>query len=185
MLDYAYTIFGLIGATICFISVYFIWRIHGRPWSSLFLISWLFMYNIFSTVDSIVWSGPDITNSPNGVVYCDVNSRIKTAFPLGVLGSTIGVCLFLVDSTDPSLLRIGQTKSRVRWNIRDIILGIVLPLLFTILKFIVEPSRYVILGVLGCRGTYDASWPSIPLYFIWPLVYTLIAFAFIGMFPRG
>ena len=55
-----------------------------------------------------------------------------------------------------------------------------MPLLFIIFKFIVEPSRYVIVGVMGCQGTFDTSWPTIPLYFMWPPLLTLIAFAMIG-----
>lgn len=183
MLDSAYTVFGLLGATICFISVYFIWRISQRPWSTLFLISWLFFYNIFSTVDSIVWSGDDVTDSPDGEGYCDITSRVKTVFSIGVLGSTICICQFLVNTSDPTLrARNRSTSSRRQRNMVDVFFGLILPLVFVLLKFIVEPSRYLILGVLGCQGTFDSSWPAIPLFFVWPPIFTLVAFAQIGIF---
>src|SRR5579862_1626691 len=176
MRDYAYTIFSLFGVIICSISVYFIWRVPGRPWSTLFLISWLFTYNIFASVDSIVWAGDNLVDSPDGVGYCDVSSRVKTIFPIGVLGSTISVCLFLLGRFDQN----GSQTTHFRRNILDVSFGLAVPVLFVVLKFLVEPSRYIIFGVIVCQGTFDTSWPAIPLYFIWPLIFTLIAFAMIG-----
>jgi len=181
--DYAYTIFCFLGATTCFVSVYFIWRIPGRPLSSLLLLSWLFSYAVFASVDSIVWAGENLGSTPDGMGYCDVAARVKGVTPMGVLGSTIGVGRFLVHTTDVLRPRTETTARIVRRNVIDAILGIGLPILFVLLKWIVESSRYSILGVMGCQDTVDGSWLGIPLYFIWPPLFTLVAFAFIGSPP--
>jgi hypothetical protein len=57
----------------------------------------------------------------------------------------------------------------------DLFLGVILPILNLALKFIVEPSRYWIVGNVGCIGQADNSWPTFVLYLAWVPALCLIA----------
>lgn len=65
----------------------------------------------------------------------------------------------------------------------DLFLGVLLPLINMGLKYIVNPSRYYIVGVDGCSGVTALSWPSIPLYYLWSPVLTFIAACYASTLP--
>src|ERR1700721_3292202 len=156
MPDYGFSIFSFFGAVLCIEPAFFSWRIPGRPWSVLFVMCWICIYNILSFVDSIIWSGENSAEWPDAQGYCDIDSRIKTVFPIGVLGAAIGVCRFLAESTDLETEEEGLlSRNKFRRNIGDVFLGVILPILFIVLHFIIEPSRYDIVGVTGCQSSVD------------------------------
>jgi pheromone a factor receptor len=185
MPDYPFTIFSFLGALLCIEPAHFNWKIPGRPWSALIAVGWILIYNVLSFIDSIVWAGENPDDWLDGNGYCDITARIKTVFPIGVLGSTIGICLFLINSTNlgPSQKDMGPSNG-ARRNLFDVFLGIVLPIIFMIFHFIVEPNQYAILGVAGCQTTTDLAWPAIILYSVWPPIMTFIALLFASiLFP--
>jgi hypothetical protein len=181
MPDYPFTVFSFLGVLLCIEPAYFNWRVPGRPWSARIFVGWVFIYNLLSFIDSIVWASETLADWPDGNGYCDIGARIKTAFPIGVLGSTICLCLFLINSTNlaPSQKDMGPSNG-VRRNMFDMFLGMVLPVIFVVLHYIVEPTQYGILGVAGCQSTTDTAWPTIILYSIWPTLMTFIALILFG-----
>src|SRR2546423_2789936 len=181
MPDYPFTVFSILGALSCIEPAISLWRAPVRPWSALFLLSWIFVFNILSFTDSIIWSGENTDEWIDGRGYCDVSSSLKTIFPIGVLASVIGTCRFLLVSIKENILQEENGgRSKLRDILLDIFLSLFIPALFVIFTFLVESSRYVIIGVTGCRGVFDQSWPAIALYFIWPLILALIAAIYTG-----
>jgi pheromone a factor receptor len=180
MADYAFTVFSCIGCILSVISAYFNWKVPGRPWATLILIFWIFALNLLSFIDSIIWGSDDPDSWWDGKVYCDIDSRIKSEFPLGVPGATIGICRFLAAATNPDPGQRELKYTQVRRNIIDLFLGLILPIAHMGLKFIVSSKRYAIVGIVGCTGWTDDSWPSIPLYYLWSPILTLIASGYAG-----
>jgi pheromone a factor receptor len=181
MPDYAFSIFSLIGVVLCFEPVYFNWRqrAHVKCLSGMFLVSWICAYNLFSFVDSIVWGGEDIAGWFDGMGYCDIGSRIKMSFPFGILGSTIGICVFLITSIGDSRGEVSPRKRR-KMKLLDWFLGLGLPLIFSVVHFVIEPSRYRIIGVTGCQSSIDSSWPTLLLSTVWPPILSIISLVLAG-----
>jgi pheromone a factor receptor len=181
MPDYAFTIFSGIGFLVCIPLFYFNWKVAGRPWATLILISWVFILNLLYFIDSIIWSSDNPNDWWDGKVYCDIDSRIKSAFPIGVPGATIGICRFLAAATNPDPSQQDLKHTQTRRNITDLFLGVVIPLINMPLKFIVSPKRYSVDGIVGCTGWTDNSWPSIVLYYVWSPILSLIASGYAGI----
>ena len=181
MPDYAFTVFSCIGFLVCIPLFYFNWKVPGRPWATLILIGWVFILNLLFFIDSIVWSNDDPSTWWDGKVYCDIDSRIKSSFPIGVPGATIGICRFLAAATDPDPSQRDLKHTQTRRNMVDLFLGVILPLFQMVLKFIVDPKRYYIIGIIGCVGWTDDSWPSVLLYYLWSPTLCVIASGYAGI----
>jgi pheromone a factor receptor len=187
MPDYPFTVFSMLGALLCIEPAIFILKSSSssrrRSWSGIFLLGWVFVYNILSFVDSIIWSGDNTDEWLDGKGYCDVSSNLKTIFPIGVLGSVIGICRFLISSIRENISQEENVLKGKCWRgiLEDGFLGLFLPALFIILTFMVESSRYAIVGVLGCRSILDQSWLAIVLYFMWPVILGLVAAIYTGI----
>jgi pheromone a factor receptor len=181
MADIPFTIFSAIGFLICIPPAYFNWKIPSRPWATLIFIGWIFILNLLSFMDSIIWGGSNPDDWWDGQVYCDINSRIKSAFPIGVPGAAIGICRFLAQATDPDPSQT-ELKSNIRKrNMIDLFLGVVLPVVNMGFKYIVNPSRYYIVGVAGCTGITQPTWAAVPLYELWSPLLSLVAAIYAGI----
>jgi|SRR5277367_1763516 len=167
MPDIPFTVFSGISFLLCIPPAYFNWKIPCRPWATLILISWIAILNLLYFFDSIIWSSTNTSDWWDGKGYCDVDARIKDMFEIGVPGAAIGVCRFLADATDLNPAYTDLRQTRFRRNMIDFFLGIILPLIIQGLKFLVEDSRYHIVGVNGCLGNVAHAWPSLLVYFLW------------------
>jgi pheromone a factor receptor len=183
MPDYAFSVFSCIGFLLCIGPAYFNWKIPGRPWATLIVIGWIFALNLVAFIDSLIWSSEDSSHWWDGKIYCDISSRIKSEFPVGVPGATIGICRFLAEATNPNPSQTDLKHNTFKRNMIDLGLGVILPLIQVPLKYIVQPSRYYIIGVNGCSPRIDTSWPAIPIDFLWSPILSLIAAGYACMTP--
>lgn len=154
---------------------YFTFRSAGHPWATVILIGWIFIENLLLCLDSIIWRGDSPEEWWEGQIYCDINSRIKSAFVIGVPGAAVGLCRFLADVTNPKIEPDQLQSTRWRRNVFDLTFGVILPLVNAGLKLLVMPARYAISGVHGCVGLTYPTWLSIPLYWGWTPILSLVA----------
>jgi pheromone a factor receptor len=175
MADVPFTVFTFFGFLLAIECLYFISKTPGRPWATYILMIWVLLVNLVSFTDSVIWRGPDPAEWWDGKVYCDISSRIKTEFPIGVCGAAIGISRFLAEATDPDPKHNDMKYNRMKRNIIDIVLGVVLPIINAALRILVEPARYYIMGVNGCSSITRTAWPAIPIYFLWVPLMTLVA----------
>ena len=180
MPDYPFSVFSVLGVVFCVEPAWFNWRQRQTSWSGMILLGWICVYNFFSFVDSVIWSGDDIASWFDGAGYCDIVSRMKMCFPFGILGSTIGICIFLLASIGNSMEQVTQ-KNWTRMRILDISLGLGLPVVFCALHFVIEPFRYRIIGVTGCQSSFDSSWPTLVLSTIWPPILSIVSLILAGI----
>lgn len=183
MADIPFTVFSFLGFILCIPPAYFNWKIPGRPWATLIFIGWICVLNGLSFIDSIVWGSSNPDGWWDGKVYCDIDSRIKSEFQIGLPAAGIGICRFLADATNPDPSQTDLKRTRFRRNMIDLFLGIGLPLINMGLKMFVNPTRYYIMGVSGCTGVTDLSLPSIFLYHIWCPVLSTIAAIYASIPP--
>ena len=177
MADYLFTVFSFISALLCIPPMYFDFKIPSRPWATLILIGWIFIINLLAGIDSLIWANPNPRTWWDGKGYCDIDARIKDMFTYGVPGAAIGICRFLADATNPDPAQTDLKHTQRRRNLIDLCLGVILPMALVGLKFIVESSRYHIVGVAGCSGVAYQSLPTIFVFTIWgPLICSVAAF---------
>jgi pheromone a factor receptor len=172
---YLFTSATFIATFLCIPMTYFTFRSTGYPWATVLLIGWIFIENLLLCLDSIIWSGDSPEEWWEGQIYCDINSRIKSAFVIGVPGAGVGLCRFLADVTNPKIGSRQFQSTRWRRNVFDLTFGIILPLVNAGVKLLVNPARYHIWGIYGCVGLTDFTWLSIPLYWIWTPTLSFIA----------
>ena len=175
MPDYLFSTATCIATLLCIPITYVTFKSAGHPWATAILIGWIFIGNLLMFLDSIIWMDGSPDDWWEGQIYCDINSRIKSAFPIGVPGAAVGMCRFLADATNPNFGPEQMESNRWKRNMFDFTFGIILPLVNAGLKFIVNPRRYGIFGVYGCTGLTDLVWPAIPLYWIWTPILSLTA----------
>lgn len=175
MPDYPFTVFSGIGFVLCIPPMYFNLKIPNRPWATLFLLGWIMILNLLYFIDSIIWRSTNPDTWWEGKVYCDINFRIKDMFFVGVLGASIGICRFLADATNPNPSQNDLRYSRLQRNAIDLFLSIILPLMIEAGLFAFQTSRYHVVGVQGCTGWIDYSWPSVLYYALWSPILSCIA----------
>jgi pheromone a factor receptor len=184
MADVPFTVFTFLGFLLAIECLYFISKTPGRPWATYILMTWILLVNFLSFTDSIIWRGSDPSEFWDGKIYCDIGSRIKTEFPIGVCGAGISIARFLAEATDPDPKYRDMRYNRVKRNIIDVVLGVALPLINAVLRILVEPARYYVMGVNGCTSITRTAWPAYPLYFIWVPLMTLVAAIYACTFPH-
>lgn len=175
MPDIPFTVFSGIACVICLPPFYFNWKSPVRAWATLILIGWIFLLNLIQFMNSIIWRSSDLQDWWNGKGYCDVAARLQDMFVWGVPGAAIGICRFLADATDPDPSQTDLKHTQFKRNLIDFFLGIILPIILIGLKFIVESSRYHIVGVSGCSGVAYPSVLSIFIFAIWCPLLCLVA----------
>lgn len=183
MADVPFTVFMFLGFLLAVECLYFISKTPGRPWATYILMTWVLLVNFFSFTDSVIWRGPDPSVWWDGKGYCDIVSRIKTEFPIGVCGAAIGISRFLAEATHPNPKQVDLRYNRMKRNIIDVVLGVALPLINAALRILVEPSRYYVMGVNGCTSITRTAWPAIPIYFLWVPLMTLVSAIYACTFP--
>lgn len=182
MADYAFTIFSLLSFLLCLPPVYFNWKIPSRPWATLFLIGWIMVINLLGFMDSLIWRNEDPDTWWDGKIYCDIDSRIRDMVVIGIPGATIGICRFLGDATNPNPSQTDLRLGRMRRNLIDLFLSVLLPLMIVAVNYTFQTARYHIVGVQGCSGWIDYSWPSVLFYPIWCPVLSIIAAIYAGTY---
>lgn len=175
MPDYLYTTFSGIGFLVSIPVSIVHWKLKSPIWATRFLVCWTVINAFLFFLDSIIWTNDDMSTWWDGNVYCDIIQRIKLMSSIGIPGSSVGMCRFFGDVVDPRPSKRDLQQGLFVRNLIDSFFGFILPLLAAALISIVESSRYYIIGVLGCAGFMDASWPSFFIYIMWPPILSLVS----------
>ena len=173
MPDYLFTGLTGIGFLLTLFAAYVVCKTPNSPYAALILVGWICSWNLLYFTDSIIWSSENPEEWWDGKIYCDVNSRIKDAIALGVPAASIGAFRSLSNTVQEHVSQ--RATSAFRNNLLDITIGLIFPLLIAGLRVIVMPGRYYVVGVLGCVGMIDDSWPSILIWYIWPPLLSAVA----------
>ncbi|KAE9394723.1 fungal pheromone STE3G-protein-coupled receptor [Gymnopus androsaceus JB14] len=121
------------------------WHLQAWNSASCFYMAWTSIMGLINFVNSIVWAGNVLDVAP---VWCDISTRISLAgtyaLPLGSM--CIVRRLYLIASAKTALTRI----ERRRALIFDTIVCLIVPLVLSALRYIVQGRRYIIYQEIGC-----------------------------------
>jgi pheromone a factor receptor len=176
MLDHIFTVLAGVGFLLNLFTAYVVYKSPNSPSAAFILVGWIFSWNVLHFTDSIIWSGGNAEDWWDGKIYCDIDSRIKDAICLGVPGAAIGAFRFLSITVEEHV----SLKAESGRNYTDVMVGLIFPIVITVLRLIVMPARYSIFPVLGCTGIIDDSWPSILIWYIWPPILSAVATIYAG-----
>ncbi|KAK2766164.1 a-factor receptor [Arachnomyces sp. PD_36] len=171
------------GITLCVLSALSLlvccpplaWHIKNRNFPASCLIIWVIIDNIFNFINPLIWPTDYITSWWSGVGLCDVETKLMMGSYVGIVGAL--ACIFrslaAALDTDSAVLIPSKAERRRKFMI-ELALCIGFPIYMMVTHYIIQPHRYMIYAINGCSPSYDQSWPSTALHFIWPPVLCLV-----------
>ncbi len=152
-----------------------VWHYKNRNTAACSLVFWIILVNIFNLVNALIWPTDDTATWYDGNVLCDIEVKLMGASNLGVVGSLACIMRNLANVMDTDRTGLIPTRSqRRRQVVIDLLLCFGGPTYMIIIHYIVQPNRFYIFAISGCTPSYDNSWPSIVLVFIWPPILCLL-----------
>ena len=160
----------------------FIWHVKHRNLAAACLVFWVVLENLFDGINALIWPTDDISSWWPGFGLCDIEVKLIIATTVGIPGSLVCIMrnLALVLDTEKNC-PISTRAQRRRQLIIEFVLCIGLSIYMMAIHYVVQPSRFYIFQVAGCLTSYDDSWPTIVLMWIWPSILCLIAVYYSGM----
>lgn len=148
----------------------------ARNFATTVLVLGIIIPNLFNLVNSLLWPTDDTGAWWNGVGLCDVETKLYIGFATATVGAV--ACIFrqlaIILNTDETTLAPSRAQRRRRLAL-EIVLCIVVPVYLMLAHYLVQPARYYIFTITGCVPSFDKSWQSVVLVFMWPIVICSIA----------
>lgn len=143
----------------------------------IWTISCLFVLNITGVTYASLWHGKNFYSRYDGIIFCDIFSRVQAFASIGVMCGVTAVLRNLhelIRFQGPSLSRI-PGKHAWKGYLVDLSICSAFPIIQNPLLYLVQARRYVIVENIGCSMLLSDSWLSLLLYYIWFAIWALIA----------
>ncbi|KAI9714915.1 MAG: a-factor receptor [Bogoriella megaspora] len=151
-------------------------HLRARNIAAFSLFLWIMILQLIDATDALVWPNDKISTWFSGAILCDIQAKVIVGSMSGQPAALMCImqALARVLNTDRTVNANGADRAEKRRRMgMDIFWCWGVPLMLMLLHYIVQPSRYMVVGMNGCKPMVDNSWPSIPFYTIWPLVFVL------------
>lgn len=140
-----------------------------------FMIICVFLANFFTFINAVIWPNFSYADWWDGAVLCDIEAKLYWAIFTGVTCATVCTTRRLALAIDPNNLTINTTRSdRMRATIEDFLICLTIPVIQICLHYVIQYNRYYVAAVIGCIASYDNSWPTIVINYIWPPLFSLL-----------
>lgn len=160
--------------TLLIISPMF-WHYRNRNIGATVLVGWIVYLNFQSFVNALIWPTDDIQHWFTGVGLCDVEVKLQVASEVATPAALYCVLRALAKVMDTARTTVVQSRSLTRRNYAiDITICVVPPVLQMIFHYVVQPERYYIFAISGCIPAVSATWVTILLIYIPPMLWTLV-----------
>jgi pheromone a factor receptor len=157
------------------------WHYRNRNIGAMLLVAWVIIMNVQNVVNPILWSNDDMIHWYKGAVLCDIEINIQTAAAVALPAALTCVLRGLANAMDTNQISLGRKKAQ-RWRnyAIDILLCIGFPALQMLFHWLVQSTRYSIIGIFGCQVTADRNWLAVTVMSVVPLIWTLVDSYFAG-----
>jgi pheromone a factor receptor len=158
-----------------------VWHSVNRNFPASCLVGWFLIANLFNVMNALIWPTDDVDSWWSGAGLCDIEVRVWLASYVGLPGALLCIFRSLAEVMDTDRTTLVPSRAQRRRNLAiegTFCLG--LPAVASIVQFVVQPNRYIISTISGCQTTYDTSWPSIVLSYMWPPIVCLLAGCYCG-----
>ncbi|KAF7591263.1 a-factor receptor [Aspergillus hancockii] len=153
----------------------------NRNFPAISLICWFLCLNFFNVINAFIWPSDDMDTWWSGEGLCDVEVKVMIASYVAVPGCLLCIFRNLACVLDTRRVTIVPNKQQRWWNCgMEWLFCMVVPILAMITHIVYQRNRYLLLGISGCVNSFDESWMSLILAWIWPLVICLIGGYYCG-----
>lgn len=169
--------------SIALIIIPFVWHYRNKNLPACTLFAWLILSNLFTFVNAIIWPNEDYASWWDGAGLCDIEAKLYWPIFTGI---PCAVCCILRNLA--KVLRIDRAtmnttkKQRRCMLIVDCLICFLVPFLQIVLHYCIQPNRYIIEAVGGCAASFDQSWPTIAIMYVWPVIFALAGCYYCGKF---
>ncbi|GKZ17358.1 a-factor receptor [Aspergillus brasiliensis] len=148
----------------------------NRNFAASSLILWYLLLNIFNIVNALIWPTDDVDSWWDGNGLCDIEVKIMIGSYVAIPGTLVCIFRSLAQVLDTSRANLVPTKSQRWWNHATVLsfCGIA-PVLAMLTHYVYQANRYFLYAIAGCLNSYDRSWVTLVLAWIWPLIVCLVA----------
>lgn len=145
------------------------------------LICWLLLGNLFTVINAIIWHNDDFASWYDGVGLCDLEAKLYYPIFVGIPAAILGLTRNLARCMNVDSFSITTTKQdRLHRFFIDCTTLYLVPVLQIGLHYITQINRYYITAVGGCAPSFDQSWPTIVIFFMWQEIFPLAACYYCG-----
>ena len=131
-------------------------------------ILWIILQNFFNSINPLIWPRDNLIDWWDGSVWCDIQVRLQIGCGVALAVSSALIVRKLARVMDTSNITVSNSRSS---KTKEIIWEAVwcwgAPLLLMVVYYVIQPVRYMLYGIVGCIATFDTSWPSIVIIYIW------------------
>ncbi|PYH76358.1 a-pheromone receptor PreA [Aspergillus uvarum CBS 121591] len=140
------------------------------------LICWYMILNVFNIINAILWPTDNVGSWWNGKGLCDSEVKVMIASYIAVPGTLVCIFRSLACVLDTRRAALVPSKSQRWWNRgMTLLFCFIAPAIAMITQIIYQGGRYFLFAISGCVNSYDETWVTLVLAYIWPLVICLIA----------
>ncbi|KAG8720360.1 a-factor receptor [Ceratobasidium sp. 394] len=157
------------------------WHWKAKNTGTLLYIGWTVTGNLVFMINSIIWAGNIRDPAP---VWCDISSRIIIAMSIGLTASALCINRRLYSIATIQSVSVDQAVRRRR-TVIDLLLGILFPIVVTIMSYIVQDHRYDIFEDLGCWPVTYPTLLAVPLVMMWPIIIGTSSFIYASLSIRA
>ncbi|ODV90776.1 hypothetical protein CANCADRAFT_17331, partial [Tortispora caseinolytica NRRL Y-17796] len=153
-------------------------HIKNRNWPAFILALWLILLNIFTFVNSIVWSGDDVTKWWDGYGFCDLEIRFFISATIGIMSCVIAITrnLSIIVSREGPRVYFADTKAQRRKRLAiDLSICIVPFIILNAVYYVIQPYRFFLVQNAGCTAPNLTTWLGLVLNVLWGPIAALIA----------
>ena len=160
----------------------FIWHVRNRNLAAATLVFYILLANLMNLVNPLIWPTDDIGDWWPGFGLCDLEVKLMLGIWIGVVSCLLCIVrnLARVLNTDRTVMSVTRAQ-RNRQILFDCLLCFGAPVYMMGIHYIVQSNRYYIFAISGCTASFDESWPSLVLIFIWSPILCIFNLYYAGM----
>jgi len=170
-----FSAFSFMGFVMCAIPFY--WHLEAWNTGTCLYMFWAGLGCLIESINSIVWNKNMVLRAP---IYCVIATRIQVAQNVAIPAASLCINRRLYKIATMKTVTVTNSEKR-RAVILDLIIGIGLPILQIIAQYIVSYRRYVIFEDAGPTFSSAFVWPTLPLFFMWPLLIGCVSFVYCSL----
>jgi pheromone a factor receptor len=157
------------------------WHFLQRNIAAGSLILWMNIFNFFNFINPFIWPRDNVLEWWDGNVFCDIQAHLQVCNIVALTACATVIARKLAKIMDTRNMTIAPSKfDRNKEKMFDIFWCWGYPFILMALYYIVQPTRYFIFAISGCVASFDTSWPSIVVSWIWGPITALVGAFYAG-----
>lgn len=157
-----------------------VWHYKNKNLAAFTMVLWMVLLIFTLFLNAILWPNDDTVHWFSGKGVCDVQVYFFVGSWTGIPCCLLCIMRSLARIMDTKNTVVNQNSRRRRNLIIDAVICFVPATIEMSVFYVVQRTRFFILGITGCTATVDNSWLGSLLIFVWPLAICLPVAVYAG-----